>query len=405
MLDIAAIPQRVRAVCKTLQDRGFQAVIVGGCVRDMVLGRTPKDWDVATSAKPDEVLGLFRHTIPTGLQHGTVTVVVAKGEHVEVTTFRGEGAYTDSRRPDHVVFGVPLKEDLARRDLVVNAMACDPSTGEVIDPFGGMRDLERRLLRAVGPTGDSFVDGVGRFTEDGLRAMRAVRFAAQLGFDLDDGTARSLGEPSVLASLRKVSRERVSDELRKLLGAAVPSRGLLPMRRSGIVREVMPDVDAAIADEAAWLARVDAAPAEVRLGALFADLAVPGARMDKKVVAKTESLLKALKFSNDEAGVAAKLVGVAKCTAASDAELRRALADVGRGVAPLAVALWGRGEGLLGDALAPGELAVTGKDLMDALEMPPGPAIGKLLATLFERVLADPSLNTVDRLLEEARSP
>src|SRR5689334_1006961 len=150
----AAVPANVRAVCRTLAAAGHQAVAVGGAVRDAILGREPGDWDVATSAHPEQVIALFPRTIPTGIQHGTVTIVTGRGieSHVEVTTFRGEGAYTDARRPDHVTFGVPLVEDLARRDLRVNAMAYDPAGRRLIDPFGGRRDIEERRLRAVGPT-------------------------------------------------------------------------------------------------------------------------------------------------------------------------------------------------------------------------------------------------------------
>src|SRR5688572_24525547 len=206
----AAVPANVRAVCETLERAGHEAVTVGGAVRDAILGREPGDWDVATSARPEDVMKLFKHVIPTGLQHGTVTIVTGKGEasHVEATTFRGDGAYTDARRPDHVVFGVPLVEDLARRDLRVNAMAYDPERDLLIDPYDGRADLAARVLRAVG-------DPAARFTEDGLRVMRAVRFAAQLEFELDPDTEAAIRV--ALPSLAKVSRERVADELRKIL--------------------------------------------------------------------------------------------------------------------------------------------------------------------------------------------
>src|SRR6185436_6433368 len=218
----AAVPPNVRAVCETLAAAGHQAVVVGGAVRDALLGRTPGDWDVATSAHPREVMALFKHTVPTGLLDGTVTVVTGKGQrsHVEVTTFRGEGAYTDARRPDHVTFGVPLVEDLARRDLRVNAIAYDPARDELIDPYDGQRDLAERRLRAVGPTGDIYADAVARFTEDGLRVMRAVRFAAALDFQLDEQTQRAISP--ALPSLAKVSKERISDELRKILATPRP---------------------------------------------------------------------------------------------------------------------------------------------------------------------------------------
>ena len=428
-----AMPAHVRAVCQTLADAGHQAVAVGGAVRDALLGRSPGDWDVATSADPAQVIALFKRTVPTGLAHGTVTVVTGRGElsHVEVTTFRGEGTYSDARRPDHVRFGVPLVEDLARRDLRVNAIAYDPATAQLIDPYDGRRDLAERRLRAVGPTGDVYADAVARFTEDGLRVMRAVRFAAVLEFALDPDTER--GIVPALPSLARVSHERVSDELRKLLAAREPSRGLAIAERVGIVALILPDVAAGLdawgapggregsaAAVARWLARVDAAPAEARLGALVAVLAAPDGgpkRLDRAAQRRAEAVLKQLKFSNDEAAAAAVLAGVAAAPLAAgwtDPELRRLLADVTRPHAAAAAALWradgaaalaDRAAGVLDrrDPLAVGELAVTGKDLMGALQLAPGPSIGRLLAALFDRVLVDPALNARDRLIELAR--
>ena len=184
----ALVPDPVREVCRVLGEAGHQAVAVGGAVRDALLGRQPGDWDVATSAAPDQVVGLFRRTIPTGIQHGTVTVMAGRGPErlaVEVTTFRGEGAYSDARRPDQVVFGVPLDEDLARRDFVANAIAWDPIGRRLHDPFGGRDDLAARVLRAVG-------DPAARFGEDGLRIVRAIRFVAVLGFTLDPATEAAI---------------------------------------------------------------------------------------------------------------------------------------------------------------------------------------------------------------------
>ena len=427
-----AVPANVRAVCETLAAAGYQAVAVGGAVRDALLGRAPGDWDIATSAHPDQVMALFKRTVPTGLAHGTVTIVTGRGEdsHVEVTTFRGEGAYTDARRPDHVTFGVPLVEDLARRDLRVNAIAYDPATDSLIDPYDGQRDLAERRLRAVGPTGDVYADAVARFTEDGLRVMRAVRFAAALEFALDPDTER--GIIPALPSLAKVSKERISDELRKILATREPSRALAIADRIGILALILPEVAAGIdawaaalrgdrgAAVARWLARIDAAAPASRLGALVAVLADPDPamrRLDRGAQRRAEAVLKRLKFSNEDSAAAAVLVGAAAAPLAADwtdVELRRLLADITRGHAPAAVALWradgaaalaDRAAGILErrDPLAVGELAVTGKDLMDALAIPPGPAIGKLLAALFDRVLVDPALNTPEQLIGLAR--
>jgi tRNA nucleotidyltransferase (CCA-adding enzyme) len=351
------------------------------------------------------VLKLFRHTIPTGLQHGTVTVVTGKGAHthVEVTTFRGEGAYTDARRPDHVVFGVPLVEDLARRDLTVNAMAYDPARDVIVDPFGGQADLAARRLRAVG-------DAVERFTEDGLRVMRAVRFCAQIEFDLDPETEAGIGP--ALPSLAKVSRERVSDELRKLLGTRSPSRGLVPAVRSKIIETILPEVTSINAE------RVDRASERTRLAALMLCLAspdAPPAMLDRKVQKRVAEILRALKFSNAELGLAADLVAVAHAEREPVWSLpaaRRLLAQLSRDKREAAVELWESASStllsfarpVLGDPLEVGDLALTGKELMDALAMPPGPAVGRILGMLLQQVLDDPSRNTKDQLKQAAQA-
>jgi len=428
----AAVPANVRLVCQTLAAAGYQAVAVGGAVRDAILGRTPGDWDVATSAHPEQVMALFKHTVPTGLAHGTITIVTGRGEqsHVEVTTFRGEGAYTDARRPDHVTFGVPLVDDLARRDLRVNAIAYDPAAGTLIDPYEGQKDIAEKRLRAVGPTGNVYDDAVARFTEDGLRVMRAVRFAATLEFALDPDTERGIGP--ALPSLAKVSKERIAEELRKILDAPAPSRALAIAERTQILALILPELVAGLdawatalgielpAARARWLARVDAAAPSARLGALVAELAEPDPalrRLDRRSQRRAEAVLRRLTFSNDECAAAAVLAGVATAalaTAWTDAEIRRLLADVTRAHAPAAVALWRadratelaeRAAAILErkDALAVGELAVTGKDLMVALEMQPGPALGRLLAALLDRVLTNPALNTPDQLIAISR--
>jgi tRNA nucleotidyltransferase (CCA-adding enzyme) len=399
----AAVPPHVRDVCTKLTEAGHQAVVVGGCVRDVLMGRMPVDWDVASSAPPEAVLALFKRTRPQGLQHGTVVVEMGrhKDAHIEVTTFRGEGAYSDARRPDSVTFGVPLVEDLARRDLVVNAIAYDPAKNELIDPFDGQGDIAARRLRAVGRA-------VDRFTEDGLRVMRAVRFAAQLEFVLDPET--EAGIPPALPSLEKVSRERVCDELRKLLKAREPSRGLAPAWRTGIIASILPALAASVTDVDAWLARIDRADRDVRLAAMLVPLADPK---------RAGELLRALKFSNAEAELAQQILGVvdtARLDPPSDEGVRRLLARVDKPRRSLAVALWVSaqsapqmivdvGRRILDEnhPLAVGDLAITGKDLMTALSMKPGPALGRILEGLRDFVIEDPARNARDTLLAEAQ--
>jgi tRNA nucleotidyltransferase (CCA-adding enzyme) len=183
-VDLAGVPRDVLDLAGRLRARGKRAWIVGGCVRDLLTGRSVNDWDVATDARPDELLAMFPRAIPTGIEHGTVTIV-RDGHHYEVTTLRGEGAYTDGRRPDWVEFVDDITADLARRDFTVNAIAIDPLDGKVIDPFDGQGDLARKLLRAVG-------DPRQRFAEDGLRVLRAARFVATLELTLDVETEAAI---------------------------------------------------------------------------------------------------------------------------------------------------------------------------------------------------------------------
>lgn len=194
-----------------LRSAGHAAYPVGGCVRDLLLGREPGDVDLCTSARPEQVMALFPRAVPTGLQHGTVTVPTETG-NIEITTFRREEGYTDSRHPDAVSFDVGLREDLSRRDFTVNAMALDRE-GEVIDPFGGREDLERKIIRCVG-------EADHRFSEDALRMLRGVRFAAQLGFTLEEETAAAMGRNAF--RVEKVSRERIKAELEKTLLSPCP---------------------------------------------------------------------------------------------------------------------------------------------------------------------------------------
>lgn len=403
-----ATPPAVVEVCRTLTEAGFEAVAVGGAIRDVLLGRPAGDWDVGTSARPDEVMARFAKTIPTGVQHGTVTVMAGRGADrmpIEVTTYRGEGAYVDGRRPTSVEFGVPLVEDLARRDLVVNAIAFDPVHGVLHDPFDGRADLAARRLRAVG-------EPIARFTEDGLRVMRAIRFAATLDFGLDPATEAAI--PAALPSLAKVSRERVKVELDKLLAAARPGPSLEIAHRTGVLAQEVPEAASGSGD---WLARVtwiDGAPAEARLALLV--LGDP-ALDDVARATAAERALRRLKAANDERDRAVRLVRVARADDAGEIAVRRRLAGAGRPLAALVAAMWrardAHGAALAdvaarildrGDPLAPSELAITGAGLIAALGVPPGPAIGRGLAAAFEAALDDPARNTPDALVAAARA-
>lgn len=231
---VMEIPDKVAYIITTLMEHGFEAYAVGGCVRDTILGRTPGDWDITTSARPEQVKELFKRTIDTGIQHGTVTVMLDK-EGFEVTTYRIDGEYEDSRHPKSVEFTTNLIEDLKRRDFTINAMAYNPKTG-IVDAFDGIGDMERRLIRCVGEAKE-------RFDEDALRMLRAVRFAGQLGFSIHEDTKEAICEKA--ETLKNISAERIRVELTKLLTSQNPEV-LTTAFETGMTRVVLPEWDAMV---------------------------------------------------------------------------------------------------------------------------------------------------------------
>lgn len=276
-------------VCSILQKNGYQSFIVGGCVRDLLLGVKPKDWDITSDATPEQVIELFPKTIPTGLQHGTVTVVMGEGveNHFEVTTFRVEGQYKDGRRPESVSFVKNIEQDLARRDLTINAIAFDPVTNKLMDPFDGVGAIEHQMIEAVGyPT--------ARFQEDGLRIMRVARFAARFGWSITASTED--GMKASLDTLKKVSKERISDELSKTLMATYPSYGVQTLMECGaldvacplLAGHALPHLSFPISKKH---------PKEFPFGDLETRLAFLYDRLPSKLV---EQELIELKFSNKE---------------------------------------------------------------------------------------------------------
>ena len=226
------IPSKVNSIIHTLQQHGHEAYAVGGCVRDSLLGRIPNDWDITTSAKPEEVKALFHRTIDTGIQHGTVTVMIEK-EGFEVTTYRIDGEYTDSRHPKEVIFTPDLQEDLRRRDFTINAMAYNEEQG-LVDCFGGREDLEQRIIRCVGNAEE-------RFSEDALRILRALRFAAQLGCTVEEDTMTAIRK--LAPTLANISAERIQAELLKMLVSPNPSM-MRTVYETGISAVIMPEWDA-----------------------------------------------------------------------------------------------------------------------------------------------------------------
>jgi tRNA nucleotidyltransferase (CCA-adding enzyme) len=443
---------------RALTAAGHESWLVGGAVRDLCRGLPAKDFDVATAATPGAMTRVFgrKRTIPTGEKHGTMTILVdrppgdprAGHEHVEVTTFRGEGSYSDGRRPDAVSFVRTIEEDLARRDFTMNALAYDPERDELRDPFGGREDLDSGIVRAVG-------DPIARFSEDGLRPLRAVRFCAQHALVLDPPTAAAI--PATLAIFRKVSAERVRDELLKILAAPRPSLGLRLLRETGLLKEMLPELEEGVGlhqnrhhahdvwehvlatVDAACLIPDDPAPWLVRLGALLHDVAKPrtaapkdGApgehtffKHDLVGADMSRAICERLRLSNRDRE---RVVGLVLnhmfwyTPEWSDGSVRRFITRVGTDQLEPLFALReadvvGRGKGEdPGTELAPlrariaaevarasalkiGDLAIRGPDVMQALGRPAGPIVGEVLRRLLERVLDDPTLNTREALL------
>ncbi|MBK9070314.1 MAG: tRNA cytidylyltransferase [Myxococcales bacterium] len=388
------LPADVAGVCATLTQAGHAAVVVGGAVRDALMGRLAADWDVATDAAPATVQRLFPRTIATGLEHGTVTVLAGpKRRCVEVTTFRGEGVYLDARRPSSVTFGVPLREDLARRDITVNAIAFDPATQTLIDPFDGILDIERKVIRAVG-------DPVARLAEDGLRVMRVVRFAATLHFSIEPATEAALSE--ALPSLAKVAGERIKSEMWKLLAAPAVAPMLQLMARRGIAQQVAPEW--ALANVAALAPVLDASEAAMRLDAierLAILIASASAGDPDRAHAAAIALAMRWRCSIAErqalAAVARGLVesesvseglAAASCLARAGrphvAALMRALRAMGASLPRTRTAHGTMQAGLdAGLALSTKELPLDGADLMALAQRPAGVWVGQTLQALL----------------------
>lgn len=443
--DHAWPPEALRAL-RRLREGEQQAYLVGGTVRDPLLERAGDDTlDISTSLAPAQVLQRFPRVEPIGLQHGTV-LVLEPGLSFECTTFRREGAYADARHPDHVSFTQDPREDLARRDFTVNALAFDPLTGTLLDPFGGALDRERQVLRAVGQAAD-------RFHEDALRPLRAARFAATLQFDLDPATEAALG--SVTERARLVAMERVREEWRKLMASPAPSRAIELLRRAGLLALWMPELDACVGVTQnryhAYdvyehsLKACDAAPgdkARVRWAALLHDIGKPQTKVMRKGDATfygheevgaglADQLLERFRFPNDERAAIVHLVRQHMFDYRaewSDAAIRRwlgrvgidAVADLfdlriadalGCGLQPASPRAWDelreRIEQQLAraDALSVRDLQVDGRDVMATLELVPGPGVGEVLEALLERVLEHPELNDRERLIALMREP
>lgn len=433
-----ALPEKVNEIILTLQGHGYDAYAVGGCVRDSLLGRKPEDWDITTSAKPEQVKALFSRTFDTGIQHGTITVLLGK-EGFEVTTYRIDGEYEDSRHPKKVTFTACLQEDLLRRDFTINAMAYNNSKG-LIDVFGGIRDLECGVIRCVGNSQE-------RFSEDALRILRGVRFAAQLGFEIEKGTRE--GMRLLAPSLQKISAERIQGELVKLLVSKRPEM-LEEAYELGITRQFLPEFDLLMTTtqetphhmynvgEHTLHAVKNVRPEKIlRLTMLMHDMGKPalktvdqnGRAHFKKHALESEKItrqvLKRLKFDNHTLHKVSRLVLYHDYRMPAEAKaVRRAMSKIGEDLFPaymevrradvLAQSLYKRDEKMKnldeienlyrqivadGQCVSLKELAVTGKDLIEA-GMQPGRELGEKLNELLQLVIDHPELNTKEDLLK-----
>lgn len=432
------LPAKVHNIIDTLEAAGYEAYAVGGCVRDSILGREPDDWDITTSARPEEIKRLFSRTIDTGIRHGTVTVMLDK-EGFEVTTFRIDGDYEDGRHPNNVTFTASLEEDLRRRDFTINAMAYNEIRG-LADLYGGLADIEAGVIRCVG-------DARERFTEDALRMMRAVRFSAQLGYRIDADTQAAI--TALAPNLQKISAERIQTELVKLVVSPHPDY-LRIAYETGITAQILPEFDLCmetpqnnphhcytVGEHILHSMLAIEADKVLRLSMLFHDIGKPQTltvdeegithnRTHPAVGAQmTRVILRRLKFDNDTIDKVTKLVLYHdQEIAVTQAGVRRALNRMGEDIFTMMFAVrradveaqsdYQREEKLQtlayieslyreikeqGDAVSLKNLAITGYDLI-AQGMKPGRQVGLALQELLDRVLEDPSLNTPEKLLE-----
>lgn len=432
------LPDKVKKIIDTLQTNGYEAYAVGGCVRDSILGRIPDDWDITTSATPFETKELFSRTFDTGIEHGTITVLIDK-DAFEVTTYRVDGKYEDSRHPSEVTFTRSLREDLLRRDFTINAMAYNDKEG-LVDIFGGIDDLNRKMIRCVGTAKE-------RFGEDALRILRAVRFAAQLGFEIEEETQKGITE--LAPTLANISAERIQVELIKMLVS--PNPGMLKTAYElGITKVILPEFDAMMDTTQEnphhkytvgehTLKAIEAIRADkvLRLAMLFHDIAKPIMKtIDEKGIAHfkmhdskgaemTKQILRRLKFDNDTMNKVVRLVQYHDYRMPAEPKnVRRAMNKIGEDLFPYYL------EVRMADTLAQSEylqeeklqnirdvkaryeeilekqecvslktLAVTGSDLI-ANGMKPGKEIGAVLNKLLEYVIEHPEANEKDVLLK-----
>lgn len=452
------IPVILQKMNNIFEKNGFKAYLVGGAVRDMFMNKEASDWDVATDATPEQVISAFKKVIPTGIAHGTVTVHFM-GEEIEVTTFRIEQGYSDGRHPDKVLYASDIEEDLSRRDFTMNAIAVSLKDGSIVDPFNGKADIKNKVIRSVG-------NPLERFNEDGLRPIRAIRFASQLGFEIETNTLQAISNEKVLQKTSTISIERFRDELVKLLKSPKPSVGLKLLESTNIMKLFLPELLEGrnciqndvrgyhvfdVLDHNFY--SCDGAPVHkvnVRLAALLHDIGKPASKVvrvtdageiynffshEKYSETIARKLLTKLRFSNNEINNVCHLIENHMFhyeESWSDAAIRRfivrvkpeniedlidlRLADMyGKYNMPIQIKESNACDLLIqlqdrikkiqeeNSAFTLKSLAVSGKDLME-IGIPSGRLIGKILDSLLETVLDDPKQNSKDVLLNIAKN-
>ena len=423
---------------------GKEVYLVGGAVRDLLLGRDSADMDLATNARPEEVMRLFKRVIPTGIKHGTVTIR-HKGVSVEVTTFRTESAYSDGRRPDEVRYAAAIEEDLSRRDFTMNAAAVKLPEEILVDPFNGQQDIRRRLIRCVGKAEE-------RFAEDGLRPMRAVRLAAQLGFNLEAETLAAI--PGALSTTAKIAAERIREELDKTFASGSPQTGLVIMEETGLLKLILPELDACRGIEQKGYHRFDVLDHsliscgyaakkgfsnEVRIAALFHDLGKPAVEKtgedgirtfynhEKVSVKLAEGIMRRFRYPNAVIDKVKRLIAFHMFhyeDVWKDSAVRRFVIRAGTDLLPelfdlrladsagttgtdpdpaMLLPFKKRIESVLAgsSALCLKDLAINGNDLLD-IGVKPGKYVGIILKELLDTVVDDPAQNSREQLLEIA---
>lgn len=431
------LPENVKNIIEELNKAGFEAYAVGGCVRDSILGRVPNDWDITTNAKPLDVKSIFRRTVDTGLKHGTVTVLIGK-EPYEVTTYRIDGEYEDSRHPKEVSFTSDLKEDLLRRDFTINAMAYNDTDG-LVDIFGGMKDIEAKVIRCVGEPKE-------RFSEDALRLLRAIRFAAQLGYNIEEKTYGAIKELS--PTLKNISAERIQAELNKIIVSDNPSL-LKTAYETGLTAQFIPELDLCfntvqnnphhcynVGDHIIKAIESIEPDKTLRLTMLLHDIAKPlckktgedgidhfhGHQIKSSEMAV--EILRRLKYDNDTIDKTKRFVKYHdERLEAGTKTMRRAMNRIGADAFPDIFKVWIADVSAQSDyqredkfariernktdyeeiiakkeCVSLKDLAVTGRDLIDA-GMQAGPALGDVLDKMLKDVIEEPEHNTKEYLL------